>query len=97
LLPRLPLIFASIIAFTVWPGVYFMDELVVQLAPHWWRPWVTYYWYLPLTILPIPWMWRSLIRRSRATSRASALEAIGKIAGEVAGNLEAPPTAEHDS
>jgi hypothetical protein len=87
---RLPIIFAFVLAFTVWPGVYFMDELVEQFMPGLWRPWITYYWYLPLTLLPIPWMWRSLMRRSRDSTRESAAEAIEKIAGEVDGTVSEP-------
>src|SRR5579862_938947 len=50
MLRRMPLAFAAILVFTIWPGVWFMDELMSQLGL--WRgdhPWLTYYWYLPLT------------------------------------------------
>jgi hypothetical protein len=86
---RMPIIFAVVLLVTVWPGVYFMDELIAQYLPDWWRPWVTYWWYLPLTILPLPWAWRTLMRRSRATTSASAHEAIQKIAAETGGRIEA--------
>ncbi|MBX3377288.1 MAG: hypothetical protein KF678_09845 [Phycisphaeraceae bacterium] len=88
---RLPVIFAVVLLATVWPGVYFMDELIAVFLPSLWRPWVTYYWYLPLTVLPLPWVWVGLMRRSRATIHASALEAIGKIAAETGGKVETQP------
>ena len=88
LLRRLPLIFTAILLFTIWPGVYFMDELIAQFLPGLWRPWVTYYWYLPLTVLPIPWMWRRTIARSTASAHEHARETIGTIARELGGSVE---------
>jgi hypothetical protein len=88
MLKKLPIIFAIVILLTIWPGSYFMDELVAQVLPSLWRPWITYYWYIPVTVLPIPWMWRGLMRKSRTTMDAAAREAIRKIAGEVEGTFE---------
>src|SRR5262245_31712851 len=85
---RLPVIFAVILVLTVWPGVYCVDELIAQLLPSLWRPWTTYYWYIPLTILPAPWIWRSVIQRSRRSAREHAMETITKIAAEVGGVVE---------
>lgn len=92
LLRRMPVMFAAVLLATVWPGVYFMDELIAVFLPSLWRPWVTYYWYVPLTVLPLPWIWTGLMRRSRATVHASAVEAIGKIAAEAEGTVEPQPT-----
>ncbi len=78
-LHKLPAIFAIILVATVWPGVYFMDALI---PGEWgWIP--TWWWYLPITVLPIPWVWRSARRRSRAATLASAHEAIARIAKEL--------------
>jgi len=83
-LHRLPIIFAIILIATVWPGVHFMDALI---PGEWgWIP--TWWWYLPVTALPIPWVWRNMQRRSRAAVLASAQEAIRKIAKEVDGTVE---------
>lgn len=92
MLRKLPTIFIVVLLATVWPGVYFTDELIAVFLPSLWRPWVTYYWYLPLTVLPLPWIWSGLMRKSRTTIHASAVEAIGKIAAEVEGTVEAQPT-----
>jgi hypothetical protein len=35
-------------------------------------PWLTYAWYLPVTALPLPWLWRSLTRKSAAMAAESA-------------------------
>jgi hypothetical protein len=95
LLPKMPAIFAAVLLVTVWPGVYFMDELLAQLAPGiWsystghWGLWATWYWYVPMTVIPLPWVWASLMRRSRESTRAAAEEAIGKIAIETGGRVE---------
>lgn len=87
LLPGMPLAFAALLIFTIWPGVYFMDELIAQFIPGWWRPWVTYYWYLPLTVLPTPWIWRSVMRRARRTAREAAAATINKVAAELGGRV----------
>jgi hypothetical protein len=88
MLRKMPLIFAAILLFTIWPGVYFMDEVIAQFLPGLWRPWVTYYWYLPITILPIPWMWRRTMARSTSSAREHARETIETIAKELSGSIE---------
>lgn len=100
---RLPLIFAVVLLLTAWPGVVVTDSML-RLWFGWYNQLTqlklftfggfhafTYVWYLPLTVLPLPWMWRGWMRRSRATGRVSALEIIAKIAGEL--GVEAPPEA----
>lgn len=84
MLRKMPVIFAVVLVVTVYPGEYFMDQLI----PGEWG-WInTWWWYGPLTVLPLPWMWRSLMRKSRATIDASAREVIGKIAKEIEGQVE---------
>lgn len=78
---RMPAIFAVVLVLTVWPGVYFMDQLI----PGEWGFLKTWWWYLPLTVLPTPWIWRGLMRRSRVSNRAEAEAAIRTIAKETDG------------
>ncbi|MFN0132955.1 MAG: hypothetical protein ACKVW3_10585 [Phycisphaerales bacterium] len=76
---KLPIIFAIVIAATIWPGVYFMDQLI---PGEWgWIP--TWWWYIPITVIPIPWMWRSVMRKSRAGIAESSREAIQKVTTEL--------------
>lgn len=83
---KLPVIFAVVLLLTIWPGVYLTDQLI---PGEWgWIP--TAWWYLPITVIPIPWVWRSLMRKSRATMDASARESIAKIAAEIDGTIEEP-------
>ena len=80
---RVPLIFLVLIAVSIWPGVHFMDQLI---PGEWgWIP--TWTWYLPLTVLPAPWLWLSTVRKSRAIAAADATSLIEKIRAE----LGAPP------
>jgi hypothetical protein len=70
---------------TIWPGAYFMD----QLMPGEWG-WIStkvYWWYLPITVVPIPWVWRGLMRKSRESNRREAEGAIRKIAAEIGGEI----------
>lgn len=89
---RMPLIFAIVLVLTVWPGCWLTKNiLTMYLAETWAQPiatW-TYWWYLPLTVLPIPWMWRKAMRESRSAADVSSREVIQKIAKE----LERPASA----
>lgn len=78
---RMPLIFIVLLIVTVWPGVYFMDQLI----PGEWNWIKTEYWYLPLTILPIPWFWRSTARKSLKVATEDAIGLIDKIRAEFHG------------
>lgn len=85
MLPRMPAIFAVVLLLTIWPGVYLTDQLI---PGEWgWIP--TWWWYMPITVIPTPWAWRNLMRKSKATMDASARESIEKIAAEVEGKVEA--------
>lgn len=86
MLKKVPVIFAVLLVATVWPGVLLMDSLI---PGEWgWIP--TWWWYVPLTVLPIPWAWRGAMKKSRASSHASALEMIKRIASELGGTVENP-------
>lgn len=99
---KMPAIFAVTLILTVWPGVELTDSLL-KLWFDWYFAFsqreifqiggfdaFTYLWYLPLTAVPLPWVWRSLMRKSRASIHASALEMIGKIATELGVSPSAP-------
>ena len=89
---KLPLILAATIAFTIWPGVWLTDSMLTTYFPSYASlPVKTWMWYLPLTILPLPWMCLSLARRSRAAAESSAHEMIAKIAAELGGAVHPAP------
>ena len=88
----MPTIFAATLIFTVWPGVWLTDSLI---ATYWaaygrWTesmPWLTYAWYLPIATLPLPWLWKALLKKSEAMARESAASQIKAIRSEL--NTEA--------
>lgn len=89
---KMPLVIAVILAATVWPGSWFTDEMLVTYWPwylkqvHAW-PWLTYAWYLPLAVLPIPFVFRIALRRSHAGAAESATELIERIGKELGGKV----------
>jgi hypothetical protein len=87
-LKKLPAIYAIVLAITVWPGVVFTDSLLntwFGWYPNAW--WFTWAWYIPLTLFPIPWIWRSVARKSRASALGHAYEQIEKLAATMDGEL----------
>jgi len=83
MLRKMPIVFAAILLFTVWPGVVLTDMFIADWFPSLWRLGITWYWYLPLTILSIPFAWRVAMRRSRESARQYAIETIEAIAKEL--------------
>lgn len=80
---KMPVIVTIILLATVEPGRYLLDQLI----PGQWG-WIdTRWWYYPMTILPLPWMWWTVLKVSAATAREHAIEMIGKIAKEVDGSV----------
>jgi hypothetical protein len=80
---KLPMIFAAALIFTVWPGVALTDMFIADWFPSLWRLGITYYWYLPLAILSVPFAWRAAMKRSRETARQYAVETIDAIGKEL--------------
>lgn len=84
---KMPVVFAVVLLLTVEPGRYFMDQLI----PGEWG-WIdTRWWYYPLTILPIPFMWRTLMRRSKSAADEHAGEQWAKVLA-LTRSAAAPPT-----
>lgn len=85
MLRKAPLIFWAIAIFSVWPGVWLTDSMLRMYFTSYDFP--TWVWYLPLTVLPLPFMWFRSLRKSRALALASAHEAIQRLATHVDGTL----------
>lgn len=88
--PKMPWIVALSLALSVFPGVWITDSMLSTYFD--WYPrefWKTCAWYLPLSVLPIPWVWKTAMNRSRAEAEASAQELIERIATEVGGRIGA--------
>lgn len=89
---KMPVVIFLMFAFTVWPGVWLTNEMLVTYWPWYLKqtrswPWLTYAWYLPLTVLPIPFFFRSAWRKSRLAAAASAKELIERIGKELGGRV----------
>lgn len=85
---RSPAVFWAAMAFTVWPGVIFTDSLLNTWFG--WYPnqtWITYAWYMPLTLLPLPWVHRKAMARTRAAALAHAHEQIHRLAAATDGTV----------
>ena len=84
----MPIIFVIVIALSIWPGVWLTDSImgVYWSAYSGWSaamPWLTYAWYLPITVLPLPWMWRSFVRKSQSQAGESATKLLTAIQREL--------------
>ena len=80
--PKLPIVFAVVLVLTVWPGLPLTDSFMFNFA--WYERLMgdsiqTWMWYLPMTVLPIPFIWRSSMMKSQKSARAHAAETIEKI------------------
>ncbi|MBL8762155.1 MAG: hypothetical protein JNL50_12725 [Phycisphaerae bacterium] len=78
---RLPWVYVLVLAVTIWPGVWVTDSMLKTYFS--WYTIPTWWWYMPITVIPIPWMWRSFMRKSRTGADASARELIADIAAAV--------------
>jgi hypothetical protein len=74
---RLPCVFAIVLITTVWPGVWLTDRMLNLYFS--WYDFRTWMWYIPLTVLPLPWAWVKMIGRSNTAAHASSLETIEKL------------------
>ncbi len=85
---RSPTIFWVVMALTVWPGVIFTDSLLNTWFG--WYPnetWITYAWYIPLTLLPLPWLHKAVMNRTRTAALVHAHEQIQRLAGAMDGEI----------
>lgn len=83
LLKMMPAIFGILLIISIWPGLPLTDVFLKSFE--WYERFVaqtgvkTWYWYLPLTILPAPFAWKSAIKKSKRTAMESLLESVVKI------------------
>lgn len=90
LVARMPVIYALVIAVSIWPGVWLTHSM---LATYWnwygrWDQWVTWAWYMPLTIVPLFFVLPKMVRKSERACHEHAEEQIRKIAENVSGTIE---------
>jgi len=74
----------AVLVLTVWPGLPITDSLLQTYFPGSYGVWTsgwfkTWMWYLPMTVLPIPWFWKSTMAKVRSSTLAHAIETREKI------------------
>ncbi len=79
---KMPIVFALILVVTIWPGLPLTDSFMQSFG--WYERLMgdsieTWMWYLPMTVLPAPFAWRSAIKKSKVSAHQHALETIEKI------------------
>ena len=89
---KMPAITLAIFIVTVWPGVMLTDSFL-RMHLGFYERWttqglVTWWWYVPLTIISLVMAWFSAIKKSTHTAASAANEAMQKIAAEIDGTIE---------
>jgi len=77
--PMLPIVFATVLIASVWPGVLLTDSMLKTYFT--WYTIPTWWWYFPLTIPFIPFAWLKAMRRSRESMHTEAAEIVARIDG----------------
>lgn len=61
---KVPALMIGALVFTIWPGVWLTDSLMATYFTSWYPKelWVTAAWYVPLTLLALPPLWKQWTR-----------------------------------
>lgn len=81
---KMPAIVIAVLLLSIWPGVWITDSMLATYFD--WYPrefWKTCAWYLPLTVIPMPWVWKTAMGRSRMLAEESARELSERIGAEL--------------
>jgi hypothetical protein len=88
LLKKMPSIAIAMVVVSIWPGVWLTDSMIqTYFAGYPNSFWVTAAWYLPLTVIPLPWMLRSMWRKSEGIAREEFGKMVEKIVRAVDGAI----------
>lgn len=80
----MPIVTIVVVALTIWPGVWLTHSLLITYFETY-RGWcesvpgLTYWWYLPLAIIPLPWAYRTIRRKVRQRLDESITKQIAAI------------------
>jgi hypothetical protein len=88
LIKKMPVIMIALIVVSIWPGVWLTDSMIQTYFPGYPNSfWVTAAWYLPLTVIPLPWVMRRVWLKSEGVAREELGKAIDKIVRAVDGTV----------
>ena len=76
---RAPAIMILVTALTIWPGVWLTDSMMRTYFSWYHIP--TWWWYMPVTIVPLFWMVPRMVKKSDTLARESAAVQIAAISG----------------
>lgn len=86
---KLPIVYVAIIIFTIQPGMWLTDSMLKTYWTWYLEHVKTWMWYVPLVVLPLPYIaWRQWTRSARASSE-SAHKAAQDIATAIGGTAAA--------
>ena len=88
LLKKTPSMAVALVVISIWPGVWLTDSMIQTYFPGYPNAfWVTAVWYLPLTVIPLPWMMRKMWRKSERIAREELGKTVDRIARAVGGTV----------
>ncbi len=82
---KMPAFFAVVLILTLWPGMPMTDSMLNT----YWAPYQsiqTWWWYVPMWVLSLPWMWTST-KKSRRAALPEAHKAVAAIAKALEGEI----------
>ena len=79
LLPLMPTVAIVTLVFVIWPGVWLTDSMLSTYFPGFTRAVPTWWWYIPVTVIPLPWAIRAAWRKSCATADEEIVRAAERV------------------
>lgn len=86
--PLFPAIFAALLLFTVWPGVWFTESMLETYLPNTLITTWVWWWYMILTVPFLPWAMWAAVNKSRVSARAEAEKLRERISETLAAHEE---------
>jgi hypothetical protein len=74
---------------TIWPGSWLTDSMLRSYFSGY--DWNTYAWYIPLTVLPMPWLVMRMLRGSRRAAWEHFQSVLPRVVAAIDGSVVASP------
>jgi hypothetical protein len=86
---KLPAFFAVVLLLSLQPGMWLTDSMLVTYSDWYYAHIETWWWYLPMWVLSVPWMWKAA-KKSRVGAQGEAHKAIAQIAKTIDAEVGVP-------